>query len=183
MCSVTPSTLVAHEPPILSSCRRSSWINTRFSSLQHRLFWEFTVNVGKTMPRPVETLSTDLLHCAQDWRNEFQICILSAGSCSVGKRTALFLCGRSCANFVALRADFFIPRASPLRDFLGDLPLTNIVRFLSVNTADFCLAFCLPVVLLFSAYWPRCVYFAYFEMVVLETGSEIFCDIFKQTRF
>jgi hypothetical protein len=123
---VSLHTLVAHETPILSSRKQSSWISPRFSALQCRLFWKFTANVRKPRPHPIETLSIDLVHCAQDWRNQFQKRILAAGFYSIKTGTAVLICGRSCDNCVALRADVFatlIAWASRFRDFLGEVSI------------------------------------------------------------
>jgi hypothetical protein len=51
---------------------------------------------------------------------------------------------------------------------------------LSLLSAQFVsyLAFCLAMILLFSAYWS----FVYLELVLLETCTEIFSDIFWQTH-
>lgn len=150
-------TLISHETPILSSYRESSWISPRFSALQYRLFWEFTANVRKTRTHPIKTLSMDLLHCAQDWRNQFQKSILAAGSYSFKAWTAVFVCGRSCDNCVALRADVFatlIAWSNGLRDFLGEVSIIGWIssNFSSVSRDDFCLVSCLAAILLFSAY-------------------------------
>ena len=131
--------LIAHETPILSSCRQSSWISPRFSALQYRLFWKFTANVRKTRSHPIETLSLDLLHCAQDWRNQFKKCILAAGSCSFKAWTAVFLCGRNSDNCVALRADVFatfIAWSNCLRDFLVKFQLQGEYLPISLLSAE-----------------------------------------------
>jgi hypothetical protein len=151
---VTLHTLIAHETPILSSCRQSSWISPRFSALQYRLFWKLTANIRETRPLPIETLSVDLLHCAQDWKTQFKKCILAVGSCSFKAWTAVFVCGRSCDNCVALLADVFatlIAWSSLLRDFRGGVSIVGQIssNFSSVSTVDFSLASCLAVILLF----------------------------------
>jgi hypothetical protein len=55
---------------------------------------------------------------------------------------------------------------------------------MSLQSAQFVsyLAFCLAMILLFSAHWRGNVYFIYLELVLLETCAEIFCDIFWQTH-
>jgi hypothetical protein len=104
---VTLHVLIAHETSISSPYRQSSWIRPRFSAFQDRLFWKFNANVRKIRPHPIEIRSLDLLHYAQDWRNQFKKCILGAGSCSFKAWAAIFVCGRSSDNCVALRTDVF----------------------------------------------------------------------------
>jgi hypothetical protein len=149
--------LTAHETSVLSPFRHSSWISPRFSAFHYRLFWKFTANVRKTRPHPIETWSLDLLHCVQDWRNQFKKCILGAGSCSFKRWTAVFVCGRSSDNYVALHAEVFAPLtawSNRLRDFLGEVSIIGQIssNFSSVNRDYFCLSSCLAAILLLSAY-------------------------------
>jgi hypothetical protein len=44
------------------------------------------------------------------------------------------------------------------------------------------LDFCPAMFLLFSAYYPGSIYSVYLELVLLETCTEIFCNIFWQTH-
>lgn len=113
--------------------------------------------------------------------------ILATGSCSSKAWATVVLYGCSFDNFVTFRADVFttlVSRASRLSGFRGEVSSLAWIaaNFSSVSTVHSSLASCLAALLLFSAYWPLCFMFASLELVVLETGADIFCDIFKHTH-
>lgn len=106
--------------------------------------------------------------------------------CSFKVSTTVVLYSPSCKHFVALHGDVFEILISQTRCLkrLSQWSVTsstNSIQFLFSTQFLSFLPVCLAAILLFLAQWPSCVYSVYLEVVVLESGTKIFCEIFQQT--
>jgi hypothetical protein len=128
------------------------------------------------------TICSSSLKAVDISRRELFLSYSRVYSCTLNHVTSkpelrFVFCGRSCDNFVVLRADVIetlVAWASSITDFLGEVSSLAWIasNFSSASTVRFLSG------LLYSSgpvVFSLLTNFVYFEVVVLETRTEIFC--------